>query len=65
MGGQVLTHICDDRDMKMRFRANCPLCRNTVHQGKNALRFFGGYAHPECAVAWRRRRMTQRDHNPA
>lgn len=51
--------------MKMRFRTNCPLCRDTVHQGKQALRFFGGYAHPECAVAWKRRRMIERGHSPA
>lgn len=47
--------------MKMRFRASCPLCRETVHQGATALRFFRGYAHPECAVAWKRKRMAQRE----
>lgn len=48
----------------MRFRANCPLCRHVVHQGTIALRFYGGYAHPTCAVAYRKRRMNQRDNSP-
>ena len=58
MGGEVVR--CHHGRMKMRFRANCPLCRVQIPQGHHAARFFGGYAHPTCVIAWRERREALR-----